>query len=263
MKSSFISPRQTERETEIMDECINSKHKQPFSQEVQPGKLDSISSCYSSFLFLFWASDFFFPVPASLSPPFLPTPPFPFLPSSAFSFLPSSAFFCKFFILCTALSCFSRPVTWISLLRRLSRSSLSLSSFFAFSFAWYLWWGWPDFMKLRSSGVGLNSEQWQCCNLPSCQPFLTSNWHFWQMVQMSAQCLLSKTEKVQISGQMQIICTGWEHCIPLQNSPEKRVHESWIDRCIRRSRGRQFRWITNSAEGTQKNAPQWLTKTPV
>ena len=43
----------------------------------------------------------------------------------------------------------------------------------------------------------------------TCQPFLTSNWHFWQMVQMSAQCLLCKTEKAQISGQMQIICTGW------------------------------------------------------
>ena len=52
MKSSFISPRQTERETEIMDECINSKHKQPFSQEVQPGKL-------CSFLLLF----FLFPLP--------------------------------------------------------------------------------------------------------------------------------------------------------------------------------------------------------
>ena len=43
----------------------------------------------------------------------------------------------------------------------------------------------------------------------TCQPFLTSKWHFWQMVQMSAQCLLCKTEKAQISGQMQIICTGW------------------------------------------------------
>ena len=52
LKSSFISPRQTERETEIMDECINSKHKQPFSQEVQPGKL-------CSFLLLF----FLFPLP--------------------------------------------------------------------------------------------------------------------------------------------------------------------------------------------------------
>ena len=30
------------------------------------------------------------------------------------------------------------------------------------------------------------------------------------MVQMSAQNLLSKTEKAQISGQMQIICTGWQ-----------------------------------------------------
>ena len=30
---------------------------------------------------------------------------------------------------------------------------------------------------------------------------------------MSAQCLLSKTEKAQISGQMQIICTGWQHCL--------------------------------------------------
>ena len=47
----------------------------------------------------------------------------------------------------------------------------------------------------------------------TCQPFLTSNWHFWQMVQMSAQCLLSKTEKAQISGQMQIICTGWQHWV--------------------------------------------------
>ena len=46
----------------------------------------------------------------------------------------------------------------------------------------------------------------------TCQPFLTSNWHFWQMVQMSAQCLLCKTEKAQISGQMQIICTGWQNC---------------------------------------------------
>ena len=45
----------------------------------------------------------------------------------------------------------------------------------------------------------------------TCQPFLTSNWHYWQMVQMSAQSLLSKTEKTQISGQMQIICTGWQH----------------------------------------------------
>ena len=44
------------------------------------------------------------------------------------------------------------------------------------------------------------------------QPFLTSNWHFWQMVQMSAQCLLSKNEKAQISAQMQIIYTGWQHC---------------------------------------------------
>ena len=44
------------------------------------------------------------------------------------------------------------------------------------------------------------------------QPFLTSNWHFWQMVQMSAQCLLSKNEKAQISVQMQIIYTGWQHC---------------------------------------------------
>ena len=68
-------------------------------------------------------------------------------------------------------------------------------------------------MKLRSSGVGLSSEHWQCCNLPSCQPLYTSNWHFWQMVQMSAQCLLSKTEKAQISGQMQIICTGSQHCL--------------------------------------------------
>ena len=29
---------------------------------------------------------------------------------------------------------------------------------------------------------------------------------------MSAQCLLCKTEKAQISGQMQIICTGWHLC---------------------------------------------------
>ena len=29
---------------------------------------------------------------------------------------------------------------------------------------------------------------------------------------MSAQCLLFKTEKAQISGQMQIICTGWHLC---------------------------------------------------
>ena len=41
------------------------------------------------------------------------------------------------------------------------------------------------------------------------QPFLTSNWHFWQMAQMSAKCLLSKTEKAQISAQTQIICTLW------------------------------------------------------
>ena len=122
----------------------------------------------------------------------------------------SSAFFwsSSFFALPWAVSHVS--VTWI-FLRRHSRSSLSLSSFFVFTFAWDLWWGWPDFMKLRSSGVGLNSEQWQCCNLPSSQPFPISNWHFWQMVQMSAQCLLSKTEKAQISGQMQIICTGWQH----------------------------------------------------
>ena len=30
---------------------------------------------------------------------------------------------------------------------------------------------------------------------------------------MSAQCLLCKTEKAQISGQMQIICTGWHLCL--------------------------------------------------
>ena len=45
------------------------------------------------------------------------------------------------------------------------------------------------------------------------QPFLTSNWHFWQMAQMSAKCLLSKTEKVQISAQMQIICALWSLCM--------------------------------------------------
>ena len=28
-----------------------------------------------------------------------------------------------------------------------------------------------------------------------------------------AQCLLCKTEKAQISGQMQIICTGWQHWV--------------------------------------------------
>ena len=43
----------------------------------------------------------------------------------------------------------------------------------------------------------------------TCQPFLTSNWHFWQMAQMSDKCLSCKTEKAQISGQMQIICVGW------------------------------------------------------
>ena len=119
-----------------------------------------------------------------------------------------------------------------------------------------------DQWKFQSAWLQCMSSAFDWSN-STCQPFLNSNWHFWQMVQMSAQYLLSKTEKAQISGQMQIICTGWEHCIPLQNSPEKRVHESWTDQCIRRSRGRQFRWITNSAEGTQKNAPQWLTKTPV
>ena len=36
-------------------------------------------------------------------------------------------------------------------------------------------------------------------NNSTCQPFLTPNWHLWQMVQMSAQCLLCKTEKAQIS----------------------------------------------------------------
>ena len=138
MKSSFILPRQTERETEIIDECINFKHKQPFSQEVQPGK-------HCSFLLLF----FLFPLPllgiwillssARFITAFLSDTTFPFLPSSAFSFLTSSVFFCKFFILCTALFCFSGPVTWIFSLRRLSCSNLSLSSFFAFSFAWYLW----------------------------------------------------------------------------------------------------------------------------
>ena len=40
MKSSFISPRQTGRETE-MNECIDSKHKQPFSQEVRQALLFS------------------------------------------------------------------------------------------------------------------------------------------------------------------------------------------------------------------------------
>ena len=46
----------------------------------------------------------------------------------------------------------------------------------------------------------------------TCQPFLTSNWHFWQMTQMSDKCLLSKTEKTQISGQTQIIWVGWGLC---------------------------------------------------
>ena len=32
------------------------------------------------------------------------------------------------------------------------------------------------------------------------------------MAQMSAKCLLSKTEKVQISAQMQIICALWSLC---------------------------------------------------
>ena len=41
------------------------------------------------------------------------------------------------------------------------------------------------------------------------QAFLTSNWHFWQKAQMSAKCLLSKTEKTQISGQTQIIWVHW------------------------------------------------------
>ena len=39
-------------------------------------------------------------------------------------------------------------------------------------------------------------------------PFLLQIDTFGKMVQMSAQCPLSKTEKAQISGQMQIICTG-------------------------------------------------------
>ena len=43
----------------------------------------------------------------------------------------------------------------------------------------------------------------------TCQPFLTSNWHFWQMTQMSDKSLLYKTEKTQISGQTQIIWVGW------------------------------------------------------
>ena len=42
---------------------------------------------------------------------------------------------------------------------------------------------------------------------------LTSNWHFWQMAQMSDKCLWCKTEKAQISGQMQIICTDWQHWV--------------------------------------------------
>ena len=46
----------------------------------------------------------------------------------------------------------------------------------------------------------------------TCQPFFTSNWHFWQKAQMSDKCLWCKTEKAQISGQMQIICTGWGLC---------------------------------------------------
>ena len=57
-------------------------------------------------------------------------------------------------------------------------------------------------LQYMSSAFGWSNSTWQ--------PFLTSNWHFWQMVQMSAQCLLCKTEKAQISGQMQIICTGWQ-----------------------------------------------------
>ena len=60
----------------------------------------------------------------------------------------------------------------------------------------------------ESAWLQYMSSAFDWCN-STCQPFLTSNWHFWQMVQMSAQCLLCKTEKAQISGQMQIICTGW------------------------------------------------------
>ena len=41
------------------------------------------------------------------------------------------------------------------------------------------------------------------------QAFLTPNWHFWQMTQISDKCLLCKTEKTQISGQTQIIWVRW------------------------------------------------------
>ena len=46
------------------------------------------------------------------------------------------------------------------------------------------------------------------------QAFLTPNWHFWQMAQISDKCLFNiiyicKTEKTQISGQTQIIWVRW------------------------------------------------------
>ena len=44
------------------------------------------------------------------------------------------------------------------------------------------------------------------------QAFLTPNWHFWQMTQISDKCLLCKTEKTQISGQTQIIWVRWSLC---------------------------------------------------
>ena len=38
----------------------------------------------------------------------------------------------------------------------------------------------------------------------TCQPFLTSNWHFWQMTQMSDKCLLSKTEKLRYLDKLRL-----------------------------------------------------------
>ena len=65
--------------------------------------------------------------------------------------------------------------------------------------------------------IGGLSQSWQCQDFGSashCNPSLTSNWHFWQMTQMSNKCLLSKTEKAQMSGQIQIIWVCWDLCFP-------------------------------------------------
>ena len=78
---------------------------------------------------------------------------------------------------------------------------------------WVFWKLWDKIYiaKRNSACLQCMSSAFDWSN-STCQPFFTSNWHFWQKAQMSDKCLWCKTEKAQISGQMQIICTGWDLC---------------------------------------------------